>query len=132
MIIEVFKNYDIELANKLYDHIDGYIKMTRSARKKQIKRIQNHEVGTRNSSIYLNHLGELRNLGLLSNRIVRVFDELILNPSDENEVDPSAIKKEIKEMRKEVKSILSDEDEKEESENKTDSDSDIQQENGRE
>ena len=61
------------------------MKMGRSSRKKQIKRIKNHEIGTRNSILYLNHLGEYRNLALFSNRIVKVFDEMILNPDEEEE-----------------------------------------------
>ena len=78
---------------------------TSEIRKNQIKRIKNHQVGTRNSVLFLNHLGELRNLALFANRIVRVFDELILNPVEESEFIPSNIKKELKEMRREAKSM---------------------------
>jgi hypothetical protein len=41
---------------------------------------------------------------LFSTRIVRVFDELILNPIEDSEFLPSTIKKELKEMRREAKS----------------------------
>ena len=50
-----------------------------------IKRIKNHEVGTRNTALYLNHLAEFRNLALFSNRIAKVFDDLILNSVEESE-----------------------------------------------
>ena len=62
------------------DELNVMMKLIRGYRKNQIKRIKNHEVGTRNSVLFLNHLGEYRNLSLFSNRIVRVFDELIMNP----------------------------------------------------
>ncbi len=104
-IIEVIKTSDQELTGKLYDHVITYVNIIRNVRKKQIKRIKNHEVGTRNSALYLGHLGELRNLGLFSNRIVRVFDELILNPQDDGEFSVDRIKKELKQLRKEVKTI---------------------------
>ncbi len=104
-IIEVFKSSDEELTGKLYDHVITYVNIIRNVRKKQIKRIKNHEVGTRNSALYLGHLGELRNLGLFSNRIVRVFDELFLNPQDDGEFSVDRIKKELKQLRKEVKTI---------------------------
>ncbi|MDH3708243.1 MAG: inorganic phosphate transporter [Cyclobacteriaceae bacterium] len=104
-IIEVFKTSDQELTGKLYDHVITYVNIIRNVRKKQIKRIKNHEVGTRNSALYLGHLGELRNLGLFSNRIVRVLDELILNPHDDGEFSVDRIKRELKQLRKEVKTI---------------------------
>jgi len=104
-IVELYKNADDELVQKLYDHVEVVINNTRSARKKQIKRIKNHEVGTRNSALYLSHLGELRNLGLFSNRIVRIFDEIILNPEEEVELSEDTIKKELKQLKKEVKTI---------------------------
>ncbi len=62
--------------------LNPLMKLIRTFRKNQIKRIKNHEVGTRNSVLYLNHLGEYRNLALFSSRIIRVFDELILHPEE--------------------------------------------------
>ena len=81
-IIQLFNEQDSTLVDKLFKHLDSLVVLTRNMRKNQIKRIKKGEVGTRNSGLYLTHLGELRNLGLFSNRIVRVFDELILHPSD--------------------------------------------------
>ena len=104
-IVELFKNEDDELKEKLYDHVISFVNIIRNVRKKQIKRIKKHEVGTRNSALYLSHLAELRNLGLFSNRIVRVYDELILNPEEEMEFSVDKIKKELKQLRKEVKII---------------------------
>ncbi len=107
-VMDMYKNADTESAQKLYDHVESVINTIRSARKKQIKRIKNHEVGTRNSALYLSHLGELRNLGLFSNRIVKVYDELILNPQEEVEFSEETIKKELKQLKKEVKTISKD------------------------
>ncbi len=84
--IAAFKNADIGDTKRLQDELQTFVKSIRTLRKNQIKRIKSHELGTRNSILYLNHLGELRNLALFSNRIVKVFDELILNP--EEETDP--------------------------------------------
>ena len=108
-IVEVFKKSDEQLVNNLYDHIDSFVKLIRNVRKKQIKRIKNHEVGTRNSILYLSNMGELRNLGLFSNRIIRVYDELILNPTEEGELSPSKVKKELKRLNKKVEEIKSEE-----------------------
>ena len=118
-IIDLYKNDEHELIEKLYDHIISLVNIIRNVRKKQIKRIKNHEVGTRNSALYLGHLTELRNLGLFSNRIVRVYDELILNPEEDADFSVDKIKKELKQLRKEVKSIQADTDSKVEPENPT-------------
>jgi phosphate/sulfate permease len=81
-IIALFTDQNDELVEKLFTHLNSFVALTRNMRKNQIKRIKKGEVGTRNSGLYLTHLGELRNLGLFSNRIVRVFDELVLHPTD--------------------------------------------------
>ena len=104
-IVEVYENEDLDLAQKLYSHVDSFVRLIRNVRKKQIKRIKKHEVGTRNSILYLSHMTDLRNLGLFSNRIVRVFDELILNPKEEGDLTVSKVKKELKRLKKEVKQI---------------------------
>lgn len=105
LIISIFQNLDGDQIEGLYQELLEFVRKIRQIRKTQIKRIKNHEVGTRNSVLFLNHLGEIRNLALFANRIVRVFDELIMNPVEESEFVPSNIKKELKVMRKEVKSI---------------------------
>lgn len=53
----------------------------RATRKKQIKRIKNHEIGTRNSQLFLILLGEFRNLALYTIRLLKVYDELVLDNS---------------------------------------------------
>ena len=105
--IEIYKNYDSDLANEIFEGFAGYTRKTRAVRKKQIKRIKQHQVGTRNSVLFLSLLSELRNLELYITRIAKVFDELIMNPvdTDESTVVPASIKKELKAMKKEVKSI---------------------------
>jgi phosphate/sulfate permease len=109
LVSEIFRNMDTALLKELYDSLPEFVQNTRNIRKNQIKRIKNREVGTRNSVLYLNHLGEFRNLAIFSNRIARVFDELILNPVEDGDFSPpSEIKKELKEMKKESKSIISD------------------------
>jgi hypothetical protein len=105
IIIDIFKNVDDQRIEVLFNGLSLFVRKTREIRKNQIKRIKNHQVGTRYSVVFLNHLGELRNLALFANRIVRVFDELILNPVEESEFIPSNIKKELKEMRREAKSM---------------------------
>jgi Na+/phosphate symporter len=109
MVSDIFKNMDGAMLDKLYDSLPAFVQKTRNIRKNQIKRIKNREVNTRNSVLYLNHLGEFRNLSIFSNRIVKVFDELILNPIEDTEfTPPSEIKKELKEMKKEARSIIKD------------------------
>jgi hypothetical protein len=60
-----------------------------ASRKAQIKRIKNHEIGTRNSQFFLSYLGEFRNLALFTIRLVKIYEELIdasqLESSDETE-----------------------------------------------
>ena len=82
-IQNLYTSQDPAIAQKLFSHVDVFVSLTRNARKKQIKRIKRREMGTRNSALYLTQLAELRNLCLFSNRIVRVFDELILNPGED-------------------------------------------------
>jgi hypothetical protein len=111
-IIELYKDHDHGMVKKLYDHINSYINIIRNVRKKQIKRIKNHEVGTRNSALFLSHLAELRNLGLFSNLVVRVYAELILDPEEEVEFSVEKVKSELKQLRKEVKIIKAEADAK--------------------
>lgn len=75
--INVYKNDDSEAATKLLSDMDSYVKLIRSTRKKQIKRIKNRDIGTRNSLLYLGLLGELRNAGFWASRLVKVYLDLI-------------------------------------------------------
>jgi phosphate/sulfate permease len=80
--IGVFEHLDSGEAKRLQDDLQAFVKAIRISRKNQIKRIKNHKIGTRNSVLYLNHLGEYRNISMFSTRMVKVFDELILDPED--------------------------------------------------
>lgn len=77
--INIFKNFDSVEIEALKNKLPSFVKKIRSARKNQIKRIKNHEIGTRNSILYLNLLGEFRNLALFSNRMLTVFEDLVIN-----------------------------------------------------
>ncbi len=70
---------DTEALQKLNKEFSSFVKYLRSSRKAQIKRIKNHEVGTRNSILYFNHLGEFRNLSIYINRMAKVFEDLVIN-----------------------------------------------------
>ena len=85
-IIDAMNDYSPEKISKLTEeNLQAFFKVIRSFRKNQIKRIQAKEVGTRNSALYLNHLGEYRNLALFSNRIVKIFEDMIVAPDEEDE-----------------------------------------------
>jgi phosphate/sulfate permease/phosphate uptake regulator len=83
--IDIFKTLDPENALKAVKDSEPFVKLVRNVRKTQLKRIKNHEVGTKNSMLYLNILGEFRNLSLFSNRLVQVCYDLIINPDDKQE-----------------------------------------------
>jgi phosphate/sulfate permease len=80
--INVFRHLDQDEAQRLIVEVHTLVKDVRRVRKQQIKRIKEHRIGTRNSQLYLNHLSELRNLSLFSDRMVRVYLDLILNPEE--------------------------------------------------
>jgi phosphate/sulfate permease len=82
--IEVFKSSDSGEAKRLQSELYLFVKAIRTSRKNQIKRIKNHEIGTRNSVLYLHLLGEYRNLSMFSDRLVKVLDELVLDPVEDN------------------------------------------------
>ncbi|NNC84580.1 MAG: inorganic phosphate transporter [Bacteroidia bacterium] len=81
--ILLFDTMSIDTSDKTEIDLQGFVKLVRSYRKNQIKRIKNHEVGTRNSILFLHHLGEYRNVALFSFRMVKVLDDLIIHPVDE-------------------------------------------------
>jgi len=83
-VVDIFKNSSAEGSEKLQEELQSFVKAIRNSRKNQIKRIKNHEIGTRNSILFLNHLGEFRNLALFSNRMLKVLNELVLNPEEES------------------------------------------------
>jgi len=75
--INVYKNDDKQGAKDLLVKMDDFIKLIRSVRKKQIKRIKNRTIGTRNSLLYLSLLGEMRNIGWYASRMVKVYVDLV-------------------------------------------------------
>ncbi|MDX1479227.1 MAG: inorganic phosphate transporter [Saprospiraceae bacterium] len=89
--INVFRNPDRRNAASFAEMAQNFVKDVRATRKRQIKRIKNNLIGTRNSLLYLNHLGELRNISLFSQRLVKVFTDLILEePATPSETDGAA------------------------------------------
>ncbi len=81
--IDVFKSFDRRKPEMSLVVLRPFGRELRNIRKNQIKRIKNREIGTRNSQLFLNHLGEFRNLALFTIRLVRVYDDLVLG-SDED------------------------------------------------
>ena len=77
-VVRLFETGSEEELEKLVGSLEPFMKAVRSSRKKQIKRIRNHEVGTRNSVLHFLILGEMRNLALFSNRLVRVYEDLVM------------------------------------------------------
>ena len=86
-IIKVFKSMDQNTSDEFLGLISGFIKQVRTVRKKQLKRVKNREIGTRISMLCLNHMAEMRNLVLFSNRIVRVCQDLLMSDIDEDSDD---------------------------------------------
>ena len=84
-IKSLFESQDSEELEEVKTHLDKFVKLFRLNRKKQIKRIKNREVGTRNSAFYFHLLGELRNISLYANRLVNIIDELIINSTESEE-----------------------------------------------
>ena len=84
--IRVFKEHDGEAPPQSLVEMKPFGKRLRMIRKTQIKRIKNHEIGTRNSQLFLSHLGEFRILALFTIRLLKVYEELILE-KDESVVD---------------------------------------------
>lgn len=105
-VIEVFKNVDEDLATSVINDLADYMRKTRGLRKNQIKRIKMHEVGTRNSNLFLSHLGEFRNLALFSNRIVQVFNDLSLGNVEERAFFSTDVHKELKDMKKQAINLV--------------------------
>ena len=84
-IVDTMKAYEPEKASEIIDSgLPALIKAIRASRKNQIRRIQNKEVGTRNSALFFNHLREYRNLALFSNRLLKIYEDMVVH-SDEEE-----------------------------------------------
>ncbi|MCP4120745.1 MAG: inorganic phosphate transporter [Bacteroidetes bacterium] len=81
--IDVFKNSDAVKVKQVVDSLKPYFKTLKQARKAQIKRIKNENIGVRNSNLYFNMLAEYRDLALFLNRLVKVWYNLVIDPIDE-------------------------------------------------
>jgi len=87
-IIDTYKDYEPDKVTQLLAGLPIFLKTLRLSRKNQIRRIKNQEIGTRNSVLFLNHLGEYRNLALFSNRLLKIYEDLVTNPEEEMALDP--------------------------------------------
>lgn len=94
-IIETFNTQDIDNLKEYSDQLHGYASHIRDIRKKQIKRIKNRKVGTRNSILYLQLLSEFRNMTLFAHRILRVLEDLVLVHSDDDPVEEDVLTEEV-------------------------------------
>ncbi|MBI9065724.1 MAG: inorganic phosphate transporter [Salinivirgaceae bacterium] len=81
---------DTIIKEEKYDALDSAIKMQsdildgiKTYRKAQIKRIKNKEVGTRNSMLYMNLMGELKNLMLFTINMVKAQRDFNLMTKEE-------------------------------------------------
>ncbi|MCB9291767.1 MAG: inorganic phosphate transporter [Lewinellaceae bacterium] len=87
-LVEALQGYDPEKRSEIAAGFQLLIKEIRDARKNQVKRIQSKEVGTRNSTLFFNHLSEYRNLALFSSRILKVYEDMVVNGEEEEGAVP--------------------------------------------
>jgi len=66
---------------KLHQQVNEYIDR---ARKDQVKRIKNHEAGTKNSLLYLNILAETKNLSLFILNLFKAHRDFIVSSLGQN------------------------------------------------
>lgn len=81
--VDVFKSFDRTRPEMALIALRPFGRELRNVRKNQIKRIKNHEIGTRNSQLFLNILGEFRNLALFTIRLLKVYEDLVLDADTE-------------------------------------------------
>ena len=72
-IITMIKSRDFSQLPQLITKQEEALKFVKVARKNQIKRIKNNEVGTRNSMLYLNLLSEAKNMIIFAIDLVKSF-----------------------------------------------------------
>ncbi|GIV31228.1 MAG: phosphate transporter [Saprospiraceae bacterium] len=81
LLLDAATRLDPAAMKMLSAEFSAFTKLLRQYRKTHIKRIKNHMVGTRNSILYFNHLGEYRNLAIYINRMAKIFDDLVIRES---------------------------------------------------
>ncbi len=74
--LKIINNNDYEKVDELLDHIDKNISALDGIRKKQVKRIKNKEVGTRNSVLFFDAISEIRHLMIYIGKFMRSFKKL--------------------------------------------------------
>ncbi|NNE66167.1 MAG: phosphate permease [Pyrinomonadaceae bacterium] len=85
--VKLFSSFGEEDPSDELKRFKPFSKELMRVRKLQIKRIKNQEIGTRNSQFYLNLLGELRNLGLFTLRLVKIYEDIVLSrPTDDPQI----------------------------------------------
>ncbi|MFQ5446130.1 MAG: inorganic phosphate transporter [Saprospiraceae bacterium] len=85
IVVNVFRSSDEDDVKQLVEGLQVFVKLVRTSRKNQIKRIRKYEIGTRNSVLFFNHLAEFRNLAMFTNRMAKVYHDLIMHPGDEED-----------------------------------------------
>ncbi len=83
--VALYKDFDRETATTLIAEMETFKKKLKVVRKAQIKRIKNREIGTRNSQLYLNHLGELRDIAIFTNRLVKICEDMIISTEEQDQ-----------------------------------------------
>jgi phosphate/sulfate permease len=84
--VNVLKSFDGERPSTSLVVMAPFGKQLRKIRKNQIRRIREREIGTRNSQLFLSHLGEFRNLAMYTIRLLRVYEDLILEMEVERDL----------------------------------------------
>jgi Na+/phosphate symporter len=80
----MIETHDFEESDKiikLHQQVNEYIDR---ARKDQVKRIKNHEAGTKNSLLYLNILAETKNLSLFILNLFKAHRDFIVSSLGQN------------------------------------------------
>lgn len=76
--VDVFQSLSQNDAEAIASGLAIHSSSLRVAREKQIRRIKDKSIGTRNSTLFFAHLSAFRNVGLFVNRIVHVLDDLVI------------------------------------------------------
>ncbi len=77
-MIDIVTNAKYDELSNVIEIQTALIEMIKSNRKAQIKRIQNKEVGTRNSMLYMNLLAEIKNMVLYALNMVKAQRDFVI------------------------------------------------------